>query len=118
YSFEPLADCYTQLIQTMQHVPAFNALNFGLGDQTLEGEMFRSDFTPSSSLLPMSDVSKKAFPFVDKGWKSELIKIRRLDDVAAELTLPDNLLIKVDVQGFEDRVIKGGWNTIRRAVVL
>jgi len=43
--------------------------------------------------------------------------VRRLDDVAPALAPPieDDLLVKIDVQGFEDRVIRGGRTTIARA---
>jgi len=44
--------------------------------------------------------------------------MRRLDDVAPDLQIVDNLLIKVDVQGAEDKVIAGGEETFARAAVL
>lgn len=118
YSFEPLKDCYAKLVGTMAHAPKFHALNFALGADNTETTINRSSFSPSSSLLPMSAVTKEAFPFTDEGWSSEVIRVRRLDDVASELDLTDNILIKIDVQGFEDRVIRGGWNTIQKAKLL
>jgi FkbM family methyltransferase len=118
YSFEPLRDCYAQLVNTMKDVRSFRAFDFALGDETLQTTIHRSSFSPSSSLLPMADVHKQAFPFTNEGWVSESVRMRRLDDVADELNLVDNILIKIDVQGFEDRVIRGGWNTVRRAKLL
>ncbi len=118
YSFEPLRDCYTQLVDTMKDVRSFRAFDFALGDETSQTTIHRSRFSPSSSLLAMGDVHKQAFPFTNEGWVSESTRIRRLDVVADELNLVDNILIKIDVQGFEDRVIRGGWNTVRRAKLL
>lgn len=118
YSFEPLKDCYKHLSNAMLHVPNFRAFNFALGDQDGEVEINRSSFSPSSSILTMEDVTKEAFPFTDDSWERESVHIRRLDDVAKDIDLVDNVLIKIDVQGFEDRVIRGGQNTIRKAKVL
>jgi hypothetical protein len=42
----------------------------------------------------------------------------RLDDLAAELDIRAPFLVKMDVQGFEDKVIAGGPNTIRRADIV
>jgi len=40
----------------------------------------------------------------------------RLDDIVRDLKIEDNLLIKIDVQGFEYKVIAGGRNM--RATIL
>jgi hypothetical protein len=44
--------------------------------------------------------------------------MERLDTVARTLDLRDPLLIKMDVQGYEDRVLRGGEQTVKRAQVL
>ena len=43
------------------------------------------------------------------------VRLERLDDVADKLVLRAPLLIKVDVQGYEDKVIAGGERTFQRA---
>src|SRR5262249_23066112 len=98
-------------------VPKFRAFDFALGSETSEIEMHRSEFTPSSSILRMSAVHKEAFPFTSKEVLEKIV-IKRLDDVAVTLDLAENILIKVDVQGFEDRVIAGGLQTIQIAKLL
>jgi FkbM family methyltransferase len=118
YSFEPLRDCYVQLTAAMNDAASFQAFNFALGDETGEQTINRSSFSPSSSLLPMSAISKEAFPFTDEGWTAERILVRRLDDVVKQLDLAPEVLIKIDVQGFEDRVIKGGWRTVQDAKII
>jgi FkbM family methyltransferase len=101
----------------MKHVQNFRAFDFALGEETSDIEMHRSEFSPSSSILPMGELHKQAFPFTS-GEVLEKIVVKRLDDIADSLKLVDNLLIKIDVQGFEDRVIAGGRQTIQRATVL
>ncbi len=117
YSFEPLEDCYNELLKRMGRIPKFHAFNFALGDKNGEAQIFRNDFTPSSSLLPMREIHKEAFPFT-KNVTTQTIKIRRLDDILSELDIVDDILVKIDVQGFEDKVILGGDRLISRASVL
>ncbi len=117
YSFEPLKDCYEQLQANMKNAPNFTAFNFALGNETGSMRIRRSEFSPSSSLLEMTELHKHAFPFTT-GEASEEIALRRLDEVALDLQLEDDILIKVDVQGYEDQVIAGGRKTISGAKLL
>lgn len=48
------------------------------------------------------------------GVMAPVVPIRRLDDVVDELGIDDITLIKIDVEGFEPEVLKGGRETIRR----
>ena len=117
YSFEPLRDCCDQLRAVMTGVSQFQAFDFALGDTTGRTQIHRSAAPESSSLLPMGQVHKSAFPYTAQT-HVETIEIRRLDDVAPDLQIEDNLLIKVDVQGAEDKVIAAGEHTFARATVL
>jgi FkbM family methyltransferase len=117
YSFEPLRECYELLVEKMRHVPKFRAFDFALGSEASEIEMHRSAFTPSSSILRMNNLHKQAFPFTNKD-VLEKVAIKRLDDVTGAIDLVENILIKIDVQGFEDRVISGGLKTIQLAKLL
>jgi methyltransferase, FkbM family len=47
-----------------------------------------------------------------------MIEVRRLSDVVRELNLRDPLLLKLDVQGFEDKVIAGGEDVVARAKII
>jgi FkbM family methyltransferase len=117
FSFEPLSDCYEQLIDNFQGVKNFKAFNLALGNETGFKEIHRSEYSLSSSLLPMATSHKEAFPFTSNSI-SQKIEIAKLDDVADQLNLQRPILIKLDVQGFEDSVIKGGRNTISLADII
>lgn len=113
-SFEPLRDAYDALTRTCRG-PRFTAYNFALGEGEARAEIRRSAFSPSSSLLPMAAVHVAAFPHTrEEG--VEQIEVRRLDSL--ELHLRPNVLVKLDVQGYEDRVIRGGRETISRAAAV
>jgi FkbM family methyltransferase len=117
YSFEPLADCYPQLLKNMAEVPAFHAFNFALGDRNGVERIYCNDYTPSSSLLPADDLLVQSFPFTAHATPQE-IQIRRLDDLVEELALVEPILIKIDVQGMEDKVILGGETVFAKASTL
>jgi len=117
FSFEPIDTCYQELIKNMADVPNFRAFNYALGDTDTNMRMHVKDFTPSSSLLPMAELHVQAFPYTANE-HIEVVKIRRLDEVARELDFDGNLLVKIDVQGYEDRVIRGGQSVISQAKVL
>jgi FkbM family methyltransferase len=117
YSFEPLASCFEELKRSMKNVQNFQCFNYALGNENGKHTIYHNEFSDSSSLLPMEQIHKDAFPFA-QNVKEETIEIRRLDDIADSLELKDNLLIKIDVQGFEDKVIEGGEKTIKRAKIL
>ena len=44
--------------------------------------------------------------------------MRPLDEIGRELDFQENLLVKIDVQGYEGPVLRGGQATLRRAVVV
>lgn len=117
YSFEPLADVCAALKRNCDHLPGFEAFCFALGEKKESGIIERSEFSPSSSLLKMGAVHKKVFPYSAKTFQ-EHIEIKRLDDIAKNIDLAGNLLVKIDVQGFERAVIRGGLHTIAQAKVL
>jgi FkbM family methyltransferase len=117
YSFEPLQDCYEVLNTNLSSLSRFRAFNLALGAETGEVSINRSNFSQCSSLLPMLELHEESFP-ISKGSWEEKIKVVRLDDIASELTLEKPLLIKMDVQGLEDRVIAGGIEVIKEADIL
>lgn len=114
YSFEPLPDCFQELQNRMVNCRNFTAINVGLGDESGSLKFERNDFSLSSSFLKMTDIHKKAFPETQHSQSVE-VKVEKLDNIAKTLSITDPLLIKIDVQGYEDKVLKGGEETIKRA---
>ncbi len=117
YSFEPLRDCYLKLVSNLEGVPRAKAFNYALGDIDGSIDMHRSRSSTSSSLLSMMDLHKQAFPHT-KDETIEKVDVRCLDGIAADLHIEDNILVKIDVQGYENKVIAGGTQIISRAKVV
>jgi hypothetical protein len=44
--------------------------------------------------------------------------MKRLDDLASQINVRENLLVKIDVQGYEYEVLEGGKNIIGRADIV
>ena len=117
YSFEPIPTCFEKLNQSMKGDKKFHSYCVGLGDKTSTAEFNVNDFNPSSSLLETSDIGKKIYPHISKT-TTNTIQIKKLDDYKILNNQSKPSLIKIDVQGFEDKVIKGGLKTIANATIV
>lgn len=117
FSFEPIKSVYDELVVNTKNNNV-KAYNFALGEKEDEMEMNVSQHTPSSSLLKMSDLHLRLYN-IAKHKAIEKVKIKALDNIADELNIAgQNYLVKIDVQGFEDKVLKGGYNTIKNAQII
>ena len=115
--FEPLEEPFTKLTERFRGQPNFRAIRCALGEKAGQHEIRHNEYAPSSSLLPMTELHKQSFTFAVKE-RTEMIEVRRLSDVVRELNLRDPLLLKLDVQGFEDKVIAGGEDVVARAKII
>lgn len=114
YSFEPLKSCFEALVASQAGDVRFKAFNWALGETEGEITMHKSSYSPSSSILPMAEAHKELFPHT-KEHTDEKIIIKRLDEISRDLDLKKEVLIKVDVQGFEEKVLDGGLETFKLA---
>ena len=118
YCFEPLPRPFDALsawakTQDGRVVPS----KVAIGDNEGEAEMFlHEDHTPSSSLLATTKLNEQYYPFTT-GQQRILVRQTTLDAALDELQaeLSSEILIKLDVQGYEDRVIAGGSETFATA---
>ena len=111
YAFEPLRLCYERLVHVMHQDQNFAGFNHGLGDDNFETEIFRSKFSPASSLRQHTVSLVRNFPYSTLD-HVERVQIRTLDNVAQNLAFQKNILVKIDVQGYEDKVLDGGRKTM------
>jgi FkbM family methyltransferase len=114
YSFEPIPAVYQKLIANGELKYKFKAFNVGLGTKKEFIQMNLNEFSPSSSLLDMTDLHRNNVPLAQKTDKIT-IEIHPLDMYMNQIDINDSLLIKIDVQGFEDKVIDGGVEIIKKA---
>ena len=115
YAFEPLKDCFETLNKTMQGDEHFTSFNTALGQEHGTSVIHHSSSHPSSSLLPMAQLHKKLYP-KSAEHVEETIQMERLDGLNLAIEAP--ALAKIDVQGFEASVIRGGTETLRRCDIV
>jgi len=118
YSFEPLIEPFKQLKKWAgQQNGKATVYNVALGDKEGEVKMISHlDYSPSSSFLKATETCKRFYPFT-KRQATTMVKLTTLDKAIAGMSKPPtpDILIKADVQGYEDRVIIGGAETFREA---
>jgi FkbM family methyltransferase len=117
YAFEPVEACFEELSRGNSGDRLFQGFPYALGDRDGSATINVNDFTPSSSVLPMARRHVAEFPFTAHSTGAE-IQVRRLDTVVPGLELSGPMLVKLDVQGFESQVIKGGRETLAAADVI
>ena len=115
--FEPLREPFLALSQRFAEQPNFRAVQCALGEQASQREIRRNKYDASSSLLVLTELHKRSFAFAVEE-NPEVVEVRRLTDAVRELNLRDPLLLKLDVQGFEDKVIMGGEDVVSRAKII
>jgi FkbM family methyltransferase len=123
FCFEPLEKPFQELSawakKQKERVSCFQT---ALGDRTGEGEMhLHVQHTPSSSMLAATDTCHRLYP-QSQAERLTRIKISTLDAMLEGVldSMPRDIMLKLDVQGFEDRVLRGAVRVLAqcRAVVL
>ena len=117
YSFEPLGPCFAKLQQTLSQLGNAAGFQLALGESAGEVTMNSNEFSPSSSLLAISESHVREAPQTAKT-NAETVQMNRLDDALVGHAMTEPCFAKLDVQGFENRVIRGGGATLSRAVAV
>lgn len=114
-SFEPLTKAHSEL----QRVAAGDSFwtvapRMALGDREQAAKINISKNSQSSSLLEMGSAHISAS--VESAFHaSETVIVRTLDSVLSDYVCQDDrVLLKVDVQGYEDRVLRGAHDSLSR----
>lgn len=116
-SFEPMTKAREYLLNAKQGDPHWLvAPQAAIGDVDGEIEINISRNSQSSSVLKMLDAHEIAAP-ESKYVGTELVPIRCLDSIASEYlssgTVP---FLKVDTQGYEDKVLDGAKDILKQVV--
>jgi FkbM family methyltransferase len=118
-SFEPIAEAHSQLCRAARSDSLWTvAERTAIGDWDGQTEIHVADNSVSSSLLPMLASHRAAEP--ESAFSAtESVYIARLDNAAAQFLKNDiSVFIKIDVQGFEKKVLDGAPKLLERTVGL
>jgi FkbM family methyltransferase len=113
-SFEPVDEAFQELVSVAAGDTGWTCHRLALGAVAGDAPIHVASNLASSSLLEMEDGHRSAAPEVSV-IGVETVPVARLDDA-----LPDerHCLLKLDVQGYEDRVLDGAPSTLARAVLV
>jgi len=111
-AFEPIlaeAEVFCRVISGFDNIQLHQV---AIGEKASEAEIHLSRSTDSSSLFPIGEIQKKLFPATDE-IGTEKVLVKKLDDFKAEWERHSQILLKIDVQGFELSVLKGATETLK-----
>lgn len=119
-SFEPLPDAFAQLKQLADQDPAWHAWNVALGESDGQLKLHVSKNRVSSSFLAIRETSTAVEP--DSAYETDcVVSVRSLDSLFPELQAVNKdsrVMLKLDTQGFESRVIAGAKESLRRITLI
>lgn len=106
-SFEPLDDARQQLESQSANDPKWSTKPWALGEHSENSTINISENSQSSSILGMKDQHVQSSPD-SKYFKTQEIVVKKLDEIYRDLGAENrNVFLKLDVQGFEMRVLAG-----------
>ncbi len=111
YAFEPIPASFRHLIKLNDNDNNLFIYNYALSMENTLCSFNLNEFSLSSSLLSMTPRHKELFPHT----KNETIiqvECRRLDSIN-NLKLKKPVFLKIDVQGAELQVLKGGEDLVK-----
>lgn len=110
HAFEPVPEVYAALQRNTRKAARINTYNFALGSSGGALNFYHNHYSHASSALPVSDLQRQVVP-ATASVQQITVPVQRLDDVAIALVPP--VLLKLDVQGFEQEVLKGATATLQ-----
>lgn len=113
HSFEPVPECAERLRKNVSGLEGVTVYPFALGEAAGEAELRVNSYTHASSFLPVTRTHRETFPEVRETGEVP-VEVSTLDLVFAGVQLRGPVLLKLDVQGYEAQVIRGGAETLKR----
>ncbi len=118
-SFEPMSAAHKVLVANCSRFRNWRAAEpMAIGSESGRATINISGRYASSSLLPIASIQETLSP--GTGYVgTENVALRRLDDAATKFLKPDDrIYLKMDVQGFEPRVLEGAAGIMDRIAAI
>jgi FkbM family methyltransferase len=118
-SFEPITECYEHLKSIADN--NWQIENYALGDANTTSTINISSKTVFSSILDTNDFGHANFSDSIQVVDKQTIEVKKLDDVINGLIKDmdkKKIFLKLDTQGYDDRVMLGAVNTLAQVYLL
>jgi len=112
-SIEANQDAVEKLKRNVKKISNVDVISSAVGDYDGSAEFFINSDSQVSSLLELGKVRSALFP-KSTVVRSQVIQISRLDSLLSSSKLSEPLLLKLDVQGAEEKVLLGADLTLKR----
>jgi FkbM family methyltransferase len=113
-SFEPVGSAFQLLKMNADRDPNWRVINCALGEEDAKCEINVAGNSYSSSFLNMLPSHLKSAP-ESRYVRHETVEVKTLDSVMDDLALmKGNFYLKMDTQGYENRVINGAKRSLSR----
>ena len=112
FSFEPIKQSFDKLVKNTKHYKNIFCYNIALGDEKKEVEIFLHEerFSACNSLkFDNRDGNGAA--------SKEVVKVTTLNDFVMENKIEHIDLLKIDTEGYELEVLRGGENILTKGLV-
>lgn len=117
-SFEPLKAAFERLKEVASKDKNWVVNNFALGNENITSILNVAGNSYSSSILNMSPEHIKSLP-ASKYIAKESIEIQKLDSIFKNIFEEgDNIMLKIDTQGYEQNVIMGAENSLSKVRII
>lgn len=116
YAFEPIKE-NCQLIKANFFPKNLVLENIALSNKPGKAAFYKNYYLPGSSLLPLEQKFKKKYKFLSKTERIE-VKTTTLDNYFKNREIKEDVFLKIDVQGAENLVLKGGKNFLKRVSII
>jgi FkbM family methyltransferase len=112
YSFEPIPSSYKTLTKKFKSDKNFKAFNIALGNTVGQLEFHLNEHIGASSFLKTSNLHVDAHPYT-KNYSKIKVASDKMDNLVEASELTQNVILKLDVQGYEIEVLKGAEGLLK-----
>lgn len=116
HAFEPVKE-NCRLIKSKIHSKKLLINKVALSNKVGKSNFFKNEYLPASSILPFNSNYSIKYNFMDKVTLEE-VNTTTLDVYFKNKKIKNNIFLKVDTQGAEGLVLKGGKNFLEKVAII
>ena len=118
FLIEPVPHVFQTLLENVGSQQNIHCIPMAAGAEEGDCEMYVDSYAMASSLLPYTPAARKEYPFLGKQDRVT-VPVKPLDTILQDCAGDQEIdMVVMDVQGYEDAVIRGAERTLSRCKVV